>query len=330
MSDQGVLVCGEITDGALDVTTFQLLGIGKRLANDLRVGLSVVLIGDNLNEIAGEISSFGADKVYKLENPLLVNYIPDLWVKALEDLCIQIEPRILLMIHSTIWIEIAPRLSFRLNAPLTTDCIDLEIDREDGLLRRSKPVYGGNAIAIFKFREEPQLVTIRKNVMSPAERTSTKGEVIDMVPDIDESMIKVESIKIVKQEEVGLHKADVVIAGGRGIGSVDGFEELENLANLFKKTNSIGIGCSRPAVDSGWMPSNCQIGLTGEIVSPDLYIAVGISGAIQHLVGMTRSKKIVAVNTDANCNIFNVADYGVVGDYKKVLPALKRKLEELS
>jgi electron transfer flavoprotein alpha subunit len=166
--------------------------------------------------------------------------------------------------------------------------------------------------------------------MKPAERGASKGQMIDVSIDIDPSLLKVESIKMVKEETVALDKANVIIAGGRGMGGPEGFEDLENLANSFQQSfDEVMIGCSRPVVDSGWLPSSRQIGLSGAMVQPDLYVAIGISGAVQHLAGMARSRKIVAVNTDANSNIFAVADYGVVDDYKRVIPALKTKWEEL-
>jgi len=154
---------------------------------------------------------------------------------------------------------------------------------------------------------------------------------VGIVPEIDESMIKVESIEVVKEDVVALDKADVVIAGGAGIGEEDGFEILDELAKALSKSfGNVMIGCSRVAVDKGWISSDHQVGLTGTIISPDIYVAVGISGAIQHLVGMVHSKKIIAINTDPGCNIFKVADYGVVEDYEKVIPALVKRLEELS
>ena len=218
-----------------------------------------------------------------------------------------------------------------MNTRLTTDCIDLSIDPEDGLLLRTKPVSGGNAISVFKCPGEPQLATVRGKVFEPAEAVDVKGEIVDMAPQIDESMIRVESIEVVKEEVVSLDKADVVVAGGAGLGEADGFELLQDLSKVLSKSfGSVMIGCSRVAVDKGWISSDHQVGLTGTMISPDIYVAVGISGAIQHLVGMIHSKKIIAINTDPGCNMFKVADYGVVEDYEKIIPALIKRLEELS
>jgi electron transfer flavoprotein alpha subunit len=329
MSD--VLILGEVKEGSLDIKTPELLGVGKKLATDLGVGLSVALMGDAVSAAAEEAASYGSDRVYKLEHPLLKGYNPDLWLASLEQVCKKITPKILLMSHVSIGMELGPRLAFRLNTRLTTDCVDLSIDPEDGLLLRTKPVSGGNAISLFKCPGEPQLATVRAKVFEPAEVVDGKGEIVDMVPEIDESMIKVESIEVVQEEVVSLDKADVVVAGGAGLGEEDGFEILQDLSKALSKSfGSVMIGCSRVAVDKGWISSDHQVGLTGTMISPDIYVAVGISGAIQHLVGMIHSKKIIAINTDKGCNMFKVADYGVVEDYEKVIPALVKRLEELS
>ena len=173
------------------------------------------------------------------------------------------------------------------------------------------------------------MATVRKNVFEPMEEAQSRSAIVDMVPEIEESAVRVKSIKTVELEVVELDKANVVISGGRGIEAKEDFEMLEALAAAMSKSHgNVMIGCSRPVVDKCWMSSDRQVGLTGTIIAPDTYIAVGISGAIQHLVGMIRSKKIVAINTDPGCNMFKVADYGVVADYREILPALVKKLEE--
>ena len=326
-----VLILGEVREGSLYMKTLELLGAGKKLAGDLGVGLSIVFMGDELTEVVDQVISYGPAKVYKLEHPLLKGFKADLWVESLEQLCRQINPKIFLMGHSFIGMELGPRLACRLNTRLTTDCIDLSIDPEDGVLLRTKPVSGGNAISVFKCPGEPQLATVRRKVFTPAEPADGNGEIVDMVPEIDESMIRVESMEIVQEEVVALDKADVVVSGGAGLEEADGFEMLDELAKaLGKSFGSVMIGCSRVAVDKGWISSDHQVGLTGTIISPDIYVAVGISGAIQHLVGMVNSKKIIAINNDPGCNMFKVADYGVVEDYEEIIPALIEKLEELS
>ncbi len=327
----GVLILGEVEEGSLDMKTLELLGVGKRLSGDLGADLSVAFMGGAVSTEAEQAASYGPNKVYKLEHPLLKGFNPDLWLASLEQACKEINPKVFLMSHGSMGMELGPRLAFRLNARLTTDCIDLSIDPEDGLLLRTKPVSGGNAISVFKCPGEPQLATVRAKVFESAESVDVKGEIVDMVPEIDESMIKVESIEVVREEVVALDKADVVVAGGAGLDDEDGFEILQDLSEALSKSfGSVMIGCSRVAVDKGWISSDHQVGLTGTMISPDIYVAVGISGAIQHLVGMIQSKKIIAINTDPGCNIFKVADYGVVEDYEKVIPALVERLEELS
>lgn len=329
MSD--VLVLGEVKEGSLDMTTLELMGIGRKLADDLGVGLSIVFLGDAVSAAAEEAATHGPDKVYKLENPLLKGFQPDLWLAALEQTCRQVQPKIFLMSHGPVGMELGPRLAYRLNTRLTTDCIDFAIDPGDGLLLRTKPVSGGNAISVFKCQGEPQMATVRGKVFEPVQASDGKAEMVDIAPELDASMARVESIEVVKEDVVSLDSASVVIAGGAGLGDEDGFEMLEELAEVLGKFfGNVMIGCSRVAVDKGWISSDHQVGLTGSMISPDVYVAVGISGAIQHLVGMVHSKKIIAINTDQACNMFKVADYGIVEDYEKVIPALVERLEELS
>ncbi len=329
MSD--VLILGEMKGGLLDTKTLELFGAGKGLAGELGGHFSLLLIGDNVSGASDEAGAYGPAKIYRFEHPLLQGFQPDLWVSSLEQACREINPGILLMSHSYMGIELGPRLACRLNTRLTTDCTDLSIDPEDGLLLRTKPVSGGNAISVFKCSGEPQLATVRGKVFEPPEAGDGNPEIVDLALQIDESMIKVESLEFVKEETVALDKADVVVAGGAGLGEPEGFELLEELAgSLGKSFGSVMIGCSRVAVDKGWISTDHQVGLTGTFVSPDIYMAVGISGAIHHLVGMVHAKKIIAVNTDPGCNMFKVADYGVVEDYEEIIPIMIKKLKELS
>ena len=326
-----VLILGEIKEGSLDLKTLELMGAGKKLAGELGGEFSLLLMGDSVSGGADEALPYGPAKVYKLEHPLLQGFKPDLWVSSLEQVCREINPKILLMSHSFMGMELGPRLACRLNTRITTDCIDLSIDPEDGFLLRTKPVSGGNAISVFKCPGEPQLATVRGKSVAPAESGDGGGEIVEIKPEIDESMIRVESLEIVREEIVALDKADVVVSGGAGLGEEDGFELLEELREVLSKSfDNVMIGCSRVAVDKGWISSDHQVGLTGTMISPDIYVAVGISGAIQHLVGMVHAKRIIAINTDPGCNMFKVADYGVVEDFEEIIPALIEKLEELS
>ena len=328
---EDVLILGEIQEGALDAKILELISVGKKLAADLDVGLSVVFPGDAVSAAAEQAAAYGPDRVIKLEHPLLNGFNPELWLTSLEQVCRQFKPRVLLMSHGAVSMELGPRLAYRLNSRLTTDCIDLSIDTEDGRLLRTKAVSGGNAISVFKCSGEPQMATLRAKIFEPAEAVGVKGEMVDMIPEIDESRVHVESIEVVKEDVVSLDGARVVIAGGAGLGDEDGFELLEELVEALNKSfGRVMIGCSRVAVDKGWVSSDRQVGLTGSMISPEIYIAVGISGASHHLAGMIRSQKIIAINTDSGCNMFRVADYGVVEDYETVIPVLIERLEEQS
>ena len=326
-----VLILGEVKEGALNTRTLELLGAGKKLAGETGGDVSLLLMGDGISGVADEALTYGPARVYRLEHPLLRGFQADLWLKALEQACGEIKPKILLMSHGFMGMELGPRLACRMKSGLTTDCVELSIDPADGLLLRTKPVSGGNAISVFKCPGEPQLATVRGKVFPPAEPGATGGELVEIKVDLNESMNRVESLEIVKEDVVSLDKANVVVAGGAGLGEQEGFEMLEELREALSKTfGNVMIGCSRVAVDKGWISSDHQVGLTGTMIAPDIYVAVGISGAIQHLVGMVHSKKIIAINTDTACNMFKVADYGVAEDYEEVIPALIEKLEELS
>jgi len=324
-----VLILVESKEGSLDKKTFELIRGACVLAKDLGTGASAVVVGDETSALAESVAAYGLNKVYRLEHALLKDFKPDAWVAALEWLCKQIAPKIVLISQAFVGREVGPRLAYRLNTELTTDCTGLRIDPLDKGLIRTKPIYGGNAVAIVKTAGSPQIVTVRKGAFEPAEAGGPKSEVVSMAPPLDDSVIRVKSVKTVEQEVVELDKANVVISGGRGIAEKEDFEVLTALAKALSKSHGrVLIGCSRPVVDKGWMSSDHQVGLTGSMISPDAYVAIGISGAVQHLVGMIRSKKIIAINTDLGCNMFKVADYGVVGDYKEILPALIKKLEE--
>jgi len=327
MSD--ILILVESKGGALEKMTLELIRGAGGLAKELGTGVSAVVVGAETSQLAESVAAYGLNKVYRLEHPLLKNFQPDAWVAGLEWLCKQIAPKIVLISHAFVGREVAPRLAYRLNTELTTDCTGLRIDPTDKGLIRTKPIYGGNAVAIVKTEGSPQVVTVRKGIFEPAEPVAAKSEMVSMAPPLADSVIKVKSVKTVEQEVVELDKANVVISGGRGIAEKEDFEVLIALAKALSKTHGkVLIGCSRPVVDKGWMSSDHQVGLTGSMISPDAYVAIGISGAVQHLVGMIRSKKIIAINTDLGCNMFKVADFGVVGDYKEILPALIKKLEE--
>lgn len=327
MSD--VVMLAEGREGVPEKTTLELLRGGVALAKDLGCNASAVVVGEETASLAAEVASFGLKTVYRLEHPLLKDFQPEAWVGALAWFCRERNPRVFLMTQSFVGRDVGPRLAFRLKTPLTTDCVGIEADPADGLLIRTKPIYGGNAVARMKCPGTPQMVTVRKGLFEPLSGGVGQSEILSLSPPLQASDIRVTSVKTVVEEVVELDKANLVVSGGRGIAEKEDFELLESLARVLGKTHGrVMIGCSRPVVDKCWMSSDRQVGLTGSLIAPDTYVAVGISGAIQHLVGMIRSKKIVAINTDPGCNMFKVADYGVVEDYKDLLPALIKKLEE--
>ena len=326
---KGILVCGELMDGKLASITTELLGCGRKLADDLKEDLCCLLAGDSVGEASKEAIAFGADKVYIVEHPALKEYQADSYIQVAEKLAKDISPRIILMGQTSMGRDFAPRLSFRLGTSLTTDCLDLSVNPETKLLVQTRPVYGGNAQAIFTSDVMPQMATVRTKAMSPLERDdSRKGEVIATKIDIDTSKVRTKILETVKEEAVGikLDDAPVIVSGGRGMGGPEPFQTtLKELAALLHGA----VGASRPPADNGWVPEALHIGLTGKIVAPDIYIAIAISGASQHTAGCTGSKHIIAINKDPEANIFREAELGVVGKYEDVVPALTNKLKEL-
>lgn len=326
--NKGVMILGEVTEGNLSSISTELLGCGRKLADELGQELSALLIGSAVSGCAREAIAYGADRVYVVEDPLLENYQADSYVAAAEKAVKEVNPAILLLGQTEIGSDIAARLAFRLETAAVLDCVALEIDADSKRMLQTKPVYGGNAQAIYVTDTDPQIATVRAKSMTPlAKDDSRQGEVVNIDAGLDASAIRTKVLEKVKEEVEGvkLEDAAVIITGGRGIGGEDGFKQLEELARMMKGA----VGASRPACDNGWMPDKAQVGLTGKIVTPDLYIAVGVSGASQHMAGCSGSKTIVAINKDGEANIFRMAHYGVVGDWKKILPAFKEKIKEL-
>ena len=327
--NKGVLVCGEIIEGKLAPITVEMLGGGRELANALGEELSAVLIGSGIGDVAKEAIAFGADKVYVVDDPLLKDYQTDSYLAVMEKVAGQASPNILLLGQTSIGRDLAPRLAFRLNTAVSMDCVELEIDPSSKAMLQTRPVFGGVAKAVYTSGDaRPQMATVRSKAMNPLERDdSRKGEVVNVDAGIDASIIKARVVEKVKEEVVGvkLEDAEVIVCGGRGLGSAEAFQELEVLA----KALGGAVGATRPPCDNGWVPTSMQIGLTGKIVGPTLYIAVALSGSSQHIAGCSGSKNIVAINKDPEANIFKEARFGVVGDYKKVLPAFTEKVKEL-
>ena len=322
------MVLGEVIDGNLSSISTELLGCGRKLADELGQELSALLIGSAVSGCAQEAIAYGADRVYVVEDPLLEDYQADSYVAAAEKAAKESNPAILLLGQTEIGSDIAARLAFRLETAAVLDCVALEVDPDSKRLLQTKPVYGGNAQAIYVTDTDPQIATVRAKSMTPlAKDDSRQGEVVNIDAGLDASAIRTKVLEKVKEEIEGvkLEDAAVIVTGGRGIGGEEGFKQLEELARMMKGA----VGASRPACDNGWMPEKAQVGLTGKIVTPDLYIAVGVSGASQHMAGCSGSKTIVAINKDGEANIFRMAHYGVVGDWKKILPAFKEKVKEL-
>ncbi len=329
MSDyKGVMIYGEVTEGKLVAITTELLGCGRKLADDLGQELCTVLVGSDISSLAQEAIAFGADKVYVVDDPLLKDYQTDSCVLVMEKVIKQAMPQILILGQTSIGRDLAPRLAFRLNTAASMDCIELAIDPESKLLLQTRPVYGGNAQAIFSCESYPQIATVRAKMMSPLERdASRQGEVITIEAGLDPSALRTKVLEKVPGEIAGIKMddAEVIVTGGRGIGGAEGFKQLEELAKILKGA----VGASRPPCDNGWVPDSWQVGLTGKIVAPDLYIAIALSGSSQHMSGCSGSKSIIAINKDAEANIMKVARFGVVGDWKKVIPAFTEKVKEL-
>jgi electron transfer flavoprotein alpha subunit len=326
---KGVLVCGELTEGRLAPITKELLGVGRRLANELGEDLSVLLTGSQARGLGQEAIAYGADTVYSAEDSLLDQYNSDAYTQIAAELCRKVSPSIMLLGHTDIGCDLAPRLNGRLGGGLAMDCLALSIDPATKLLVSTRPVFGGNAHATVVSRSaRPQMATIRARTVPPAERSdSRQGRTIPLESKVDPSTLRVKVIDRIKEDVEGikLEDAEVVVSGGRGIGGADNFEMLRELARVLGGA----VGATRPACDEGWVPARLQVGQSGKVVSPKLYIAVALSGAMAHIAGCVGSKVIVAINKDKEANIFSVARFGIVADYKEVLPALTAKLREL-
>jgi electron transfer flavoprotein alpha subunit len=325
---KGVMIYCEVVERKLAEISTELLGCGRKLAEDLGEGLCAVLVGSGISDAANEAIAFGADMVYVVDDQLLEDYQTDSYVAAMEKVAEQATPQVILMGQTAVGRDLAPKLAFRLDAAATMDCIDLEIDTDSKRLLQTKPVYGGNAQAIYTTACNPQIATVRAKAMTaPEPDASRQGEVIAIDAEIDAQTVRTKVLEKVPEqvEGVKLEAAKVVIGGGRGIGGAEEFTQLEELAGMFGGA----VGATRAVVDNGWLPSTKQIGLTGKVITPDLYIAIAISGASQHMAGCYSAGTIVAINKDDEANIFNEAEYGVVGDWREVLPGFLNKLKEV-
>lgn len=302
--------------------SYELLGKGRELADQLGVNLCAVLLGEKLEDACDEVIARGAEKVYLVDSPKLKSFQDDPYTHVLTELIRKHKPEIVLCGATTIGRSLISRVAVELRAGLTADCTGLDIDPEEKILLQTRPAFGGNIMAtIVSPGSRPQMATVRHKVMKEAEAdTSRKGEIIEesFSDDALKSRSRVMDIVEELEETVNLTEADIIVSGGRGLGSAEKFEIIKELA----LTLDAAVGASRATVDAGWIPYSHQVGQTGKTVCPKLYIACGISGQIQHLIGMKSSDVIVAINKDPEAPIFDVATYGIVGDLFKVVPAL--------
>jgi electron transfer flavoprotein alpha subunit len=325
---QTILVVGEIQDGKLSATTAELLAAGRGLAQQAETTLAVTLWGSDLGDTAQQAIQAGADRVYAVEDGLLGTPQIDLVLAAMTAVCQTVSPDIVLLGRTDLGRELAPRLACRLGVSLMQDCMQVELDADSGRLTATRPVYGGSALARVRCTGTPQVAAIRPKAYEALEPNAARqGEVTPIAVSLDASMAKVTILRQERDESSGvkLEDANIVVAGGRGLGGPEPFAELEELAGML----GAGIGASRAAVDAGWVPPTWQIGLTGRTITPDLYITVGISGASQHMAGCSNAKVIVAINKDTEANIFREARYGVAGDWTAVLPAFMQAIREM-
>lgn len=329
LADQDrVLVIMETEHGRLAPLNFELLKAGKDLTHKSGEKLSACLIGNNVRALSDELSHY-ADEVILLDDPLFEDFEADRWASVLSKLCQAAKPTTIIMGHTYDGIEMAPKLAFRTKSHLITDCVHLERNEEKRLLC-TKPVYCGNAVVVVEIETETQVVTLRPKVWHALKPAEKKGEIITFDSKPESLASPTQSVEFVPGESVDLDKADAIVAAGRGVKSIEGVQELEGLIKTLRNYfDHVELGASRPLVDEGILPRSRQIGQTGEKVGSQLYIALAISGASQHVAGITACKKVVAINKDPDALIFEGADYGVVASYQEVLSGLIKKLEEL-
>lgn len=324
---RNVWVFAEQRDGVLTKVARQLLGKARELADTLGAKAIAVLMGQNVEALAEESIRYGADEVLLVEHPLLEHYRTDTYAKAMSTLINEKKPEIVLFGATHIGRDLAPRVAQRTHAGLTADCTGLDIDESERLLLQTRPAFGGNIMATIACpRYRPQMSTVRPGVMRALpEDPYRQGEITRVEVDLSEDDLMTRILEVVKEGKhtVDLEEAKIIVTGGRGLGGPDGFKLIEELATVLGGA----VGASRAAVDSGWISHDHQVGQTGKTVHPELYIACGVSGAIQHQAGMKDAKYIIAINKDPSAPIFQIADFGIVGDLYAVIPALVKEIE---
>ncbi|MCI7493119.1 MAG: electron transfer flavoprotein subunit alpha/FixB family protein [Lachnobacterium sp.] len=338
---KGVYIYAQQVDNKLSDIAFELIGKAKELAADLNTEVTAVLLGSNVKGLADELGEYGADKVIVVDNPALETYRTEPYAQALVSVVEEYKPEILLVGATAIGRDLGPTVSARVATGLTADCTKLEIgdfplvavpgkesEQKHNQLLMTRPAFGGNTIATIACPDNrPQMATVRPGVMQKLPKEAgRKAEVIEFNPTLEENNRYVEILNVVKAvgNVENIMDAKVLVSGGRGVGSAENFEMLRDLASCF---NGGMVSCSRAVVENGWLPADYQVGQTGKTVRPQIYFAVGISGAIQHVAGMEESDLIIAINKDEDAPIFDVADYGLVGDLNKIVPQLVEALK---
>ena len=337
---KGVYIYAQQVDNKLSDIAFELVGKAKELAADLNTEVTAVLLGSNVKALATELGEYGADKVIVVDNPALETYRTEPYAQALVSVINEYKPEIMLVGATAIGRDLGPTVSARVKTGLTADCTKLEIgdfpinampgqEQKHNQLLMTRPAFGGNTIATIACPDNrPQMATVRPGVMQKLPKEAGRAaEVIESNPALEENNRYVEIMDIVKAvgNVENIMDAKVLVSGGRGVGSAENFEMLRDLASCFKGGM---VSCSRAAVENGWLAQDYQVGQTGKTVRPQIYFAIGISGAIQHVAGMEESDLIIAINKDEDAPIFDVADYGLVGDLKKIVPQLTAALKE--
>ena len=335
---KGVYVFAQQVDNELSSIAFELIGKGKDLAADLGTEVTAVLIGSDVKGLADELAAYGADKVIVVDDPELKDYRTEPYTHALASVIDTYKPEIVLVGATAIGRDLGPKVSARVKTGLTADCTVLEIgdfplnplpnqEQKHNQLLMTRPAFGGNTIATIACpNTRPQMATVRPGVMQKREKIEgAKAVVEEFNPGFTPNNQYVEILKVVKavSDVEDIMDAKILVSGGRGVGSAENFKLLEDLAEVLGGT----VSCSRAVVDSGWKPRDLQVGQTGKTVRPNVYFAIGISGAIQHVAGMEESDIIIAINKDETAPIFDVADYGIVGDLNKILPQLTASLK---
>ncbi len=337
---KGVYVFAQQVDNELSGIAFELLGKAKELAKDLGTDVSAILVGSGIKGLADKLAEYGADKVIVVDDPELKEYRTEPYAHAVASVINEFKPEIVLVGATAIGRDLGPRVSARVATGLTADCTMLEIgdfpitptpgqEQKHNQLLMTRPAFGGNTIATIACPDHrPQMATVRPGVMQKLEPTvGARAEVIEYNPGFVPNDKYVEIVEIVKElsDTVDIMDAKILVSGGRGVGSKENFAILHDLADAIGGT----VSCSRAVVDSGWMPKELQVGQTGKTVRPNVYFAIGISGAIQHVAGMEESDIIIAINKDETAPIFDVADYGIVGDLNKIVPKLTEELKKV-